>query len=409
MSVNNSEDSPDETNNRSLRIVYQHLAHLIDLAHDAIIVRDPASVILFWNQGAHSLYGWTEQEALGQVSHLLLQTRFPRSHEVTNIALEQLGQWEGQLIHTRRDGAQVIVESRQVLVRDTGASNQPTAILEINRDISERARLLREQIEAQARELTLQNTKGRMDEFLGIVSHELRTPMTTIKGNIQLAKIRLLYALRDVPRDNTTLFTVLQEIQMMLERAERQANTQNRLIRDLLDSSRIQSGQLDLQQEQLDLITITRETIEDLQSTVPARSIHLIAPDEETIPVFVDAERITQVINNYLTNALKYSPEDQPVEVRLEKQGSTARFSVRDQGPGLSPTEQAHIWERFYQVEGIKRQRGFSVGMGLGLYICKAIIEQLRGAVGVESTKGEGSTFWFTLPLAEDELEITGK
>jgi PAS domain S-box-containing protein len=404
MSVSNSENKPDKIKNLSLRIIYQHLAHMIDLAHDAIIVRDPASIIIFWNQGARSLYGWTEQEALGQVSHLLLQTRFPQSREVTNRALEQQGQWEGQIIHTRRDGAQVIVESRQVLVRDTGASNQPIAILEINRDITERERLQREQIEAQARELTLQNTKGRMDEFLGIVSHELRTPMTTIKGNIQLAKMRLLYAMHGLPKDNNALFNVLEEIQMMLERAERQANTQNRLIRDLLDSSRIQSGQLDLQQEQLNLITIVNETIEDLQSAAPARSIHMIAPSEESIPVFVDAERIGQVINNFVTNSLKYSPEDRPVEVRLEKKGSTARFSVRDHGPGLSPSEQEHIWERFYQVEAIKRQRGFSVGMGLGLYICRAIIEQQQGAVGVESTKGEGSTFWFTLPIVEDEL-----
>jgi PAS domain S-box-containing protein len=409
MSVSNSEDRPDKMNHVSQRVIHQHLAHLIDLAHDAIIVRDPASIIIFWNQGAQSLYGWTEEEALGQVSHQLLQTRFPRSREETQRTLEQQEQWDGQLIHTRRGGAQVIVESRQVLVRDTGASNQPTAILEINRDITERERLLHEQIEAHARELTLQRTKARMDDFLGIVSHELRTPMTTIKGNIQLAKMRLLYAMRGLPEDNYTLFNVLEEIPMMLERAERQANVQNRLIRDLLDSSRIQSGQLDLQQEQLDLITLVNETIEDLQSAAPARSIHIVAPAEESIPVLADAERIGQVINNYVTNALKYSPEDRPIEVSLEKEESTARFSVRDHGPGLSPSEQAHIWERFYQVDGIKRQRGFSVGMGLGLYICRAIIEQQQGEVGVESTKGKGSTFWFTLPIAEDELETTEK
>src|SRR5450759_4845390 len=132
MSPGNFEREPDEINNVSQRVVNQHLAHLINLAHDAIIVRDPASTIIFWNQGARSLYGWTEDEALGKVSHLLLQTRFPQSNEVTDMTLEQLGQWEGQLIHTRRDGTLVIVESRQVLVRDTGTSNQPTAILEIN-------------------------------------------------------------------------------------------------------------------------------------------------------------------------------------------------------------------------------------------------------------------------------------
>lgn len=248
-----------------------------------------------------------------------------------------------------------------------------------------------------------QTIKEQMDEFLSIISHELRTPMTTIKGNIQLAKMRLQFAMRGLPAQNAALFQTLEEIHMMLERAERQANTQNRLIKDLVDSSRLQSGRLDLQEEQSDLSAITHEAMEDLQSAFPERNIHISVPGGESIPVLVDAERIREVINNYVTNALKYSPEDQPIEVRLEKKGDRAFFSVRDCGPGLSPSEQARIWDRFYRVEGLKRQRGFAVGMGLGLYICRAIIEQHQGEVGVESVKGEGSTFWFTLPLAKEE------
>lgn len=403
MNTGNLHKEDDKTNNESLRVLEQHLTHLIDLAHDAIIVRDPASTIIFWNQGARSLYGWSKEEALGKISHQLLQTRFPLSLEATNRALEQWGKWEGSLIHTRQDGGEVMVESRQVLVREPGISNQPTAILEINRDITERERLQREQIEGQARELILQNTKEQMDEFLGIISHELRTPMTTIKGNVQLAKMRLQFAMRSLPEENDGLFHILEEIHMMLERAERQANTQNRLIKDLVDSTRIQSGQLDLQEELSDLGAITHETMEDLKSSFPERILHYSLPEGENIPVFVDAERIGEVINNYVTNALKYAPEDQPIEVRLEKKGDKALFSVRDSGPGLSPSEQAHIWDRFHRVEGVKRQRGFAVGMGLGLYICRAIIEQHQGEVGVDSAQGEGSTFWFTLPLAKDE------
>ncbi|HLX59375.1 MAG TPA: ATP-binding protein [Ktedonobacteraceae bacterium] len=253
------------------------------------------------------------------------------------------------------------------------------------------------------RELDLREMKERMDEFLSIASHELRTPMTTIKGNIQLAKIRLNHAIHDLPAGNDTLQDNLAEIQMMLDRALRQVNVQNRLVRDLLDISRIQADKLELQQEWCELLTIVCEAIEDLRSATPARVIHTILPAEETMPIFADAERIGQVIINYLNNALKYSPTNCPVEVRLVKEGKIARVSVSDQGPGLLPVEQERIWERFYRVEGIERQRGFSVGLGLGLHICRAIIEQHRGEVGVESTKGVGSTFWFTLPLAEDE------
>ena len=94
---------------------------------------------------------------------------------------------------------------------------------------------------------------------------------------------------------------------------------------------------------------------------------------------------------------------DRPVDVQLNKEEKMVRVLVRDEGPGLTPSEQERIWERFYQVEGIKRQRGSSVGLGLGLYICREIVEQHQGGVGVESIKGKGSTFWFTLPLAEED------
>src|SRR5689334_17141673 len=117
---------------------------LISMSHDAILVRDPENHIVSWNEGAEHLYGWTAQEAVGQVTHTLLQTRFPISREtVDHILEEQHGQWEGELIHTCRDGRQVIVESRQVLVRDD--QGKPSAILEINRDVTERRRL--EQLE----------------------------------------------------------------------------------------------------------------------------------------------------------------------------------------------------------------------------------------------------------------------
>lgn len=119
------------------RLVLQ--STLINLAHDAILVRDPISRVLSWNHGAEALYGWTEKEALGRVSHILLKTRFPVNHAALNALLEREGYWEGELLHTRRDGSVVTVESRQVLIRDErGAA---TAILEINRDITERRKL----------------------------------------------------------------------------------------------------------------------------------------------------------------------------------------------------------------------------------------------------------------------------
>jgi len=112
---------------------------LIERSHDAILVCDPVGRVILWNQGAQELYGWTQEEALGRVTHSLLKTSFPTSRAGVDARLEQEGQWEGELVHTRRDGTVAVVESRQALLRD--AQGRPTAILEINRDISERRRL----------------------------------------------------------------------------------------------------------------------------------------------------------------------------------------------------------------------------------------------------------------------------
>jgi len=288
-----------------------------------------------------------------------------------------------------------------VLLKDD--SGQPTAILEINRDITERERMQREQEEARANELALREANRRMDEFLGIISHELRTPLTTIKGNVQLARLRLRTSLKEVPANKDVLRSMLEEVQMMLERAERQTNVQNRMVSDLLDISRLQADKLELRQVPCDLAPIVNEMVADQRSTTLKRAIYLEMLEGETAPVIADPERISQVLSNYLTNALKYSQESRPVVVQLKKEENMVRVSVQDEGPGLTPSEQEQVWERFYQVEGIKRQRGSSVGLGLGLYICRAIIEEHQGEVGVESTKGEGSTFWFTLPLADPD------
>ena len=265
--------------------------------------------------------------------------------------------------------------------------------------VIEHDQLLRQRAEMRANELALREINQRMDEFLGIINHELRTPLTTIKGNIQLARLRLRSSLREVPAVGDVLRSMLDEVQSMLARAERQVNVQNRMVSDLLDISRPEADKLELRLAPCDLVTIVREVVEDQRSVIPARDIHLELAEEEIAPVIADAERIGQVLSNYLSNALKYSPTNRPVDVQLKKADSMVRVLVHDEGPGLTPSEQERIWERFYQVQGIKRQRGSSVGLGLGLHICRAIVEQHQGEVGVESTKGEGSTFWFTLPL----------
>jgi PAS domain S-box-containing protein len=377
--------------------IVQTQADLIALAHDAILIRDPDSRIVAWNHGAEALYGWTEQEAVGKMSHTLLQTRSHASREAVDLALATLGHWEGQLTHTCRDGKHLIVDSRQVLVRNE--TGQPTAILEINRDVTERERLLHEQAEAKARELALQETARQMDAFLGIASHELKTPLTSVKGNLQLAKRQLtrLKLQEAVTEEDVT--RTLSTVEGLLDRGERQISVQNRLINDLIDVSRIQTNQLNLQMAPCDLVMIVREVVEDQRILAPTRTIRWNTQVLEA-NVLADADRVGQVVNNYLTNALKYSEADKPVDVRLEQEEAMIRGEVADEGPGLSEVQQQHIWDRFTRVEGIDVKSGTGVGLGLGLYICRNLIERQGGQVGLKSEKGRGSAFWFTLPLA---------
>src|SRR5262249_48842687 len=153
-----------------------------------------------------------------------------------------------------------------------------------------------------------------------------------------------------------------------------------------------------------DLGAIVCAAVEAQRALEPDRVIHLRALADGAIPVTADADRIAQVVANYLTNALKYSKEDRPVEARVEVvkgagEGAVARVAVCDAGPGLASDDQARVWERFPHIAGVAVQSGSGVSLGIGLHISKHIVEAHHGHVGVESAVGEGSTFWFTLPL----------
>ncbi len=259
--------------------------------------------------------------------------------------------------------------------------------------VLERGRLLRERAEARANALALREANRRMDAFLALASHELKTPLTSISGNIQLAERRLDQAVEGHVVRATDLAP-------LLGRARRNLKRMDRLVDDLLDMSRIQADHLQLRLDRYDLAAVVRDAVDERRQLDPTRAIRLELPAESPIPMRADGERIGQVVLNYLTNALKYAPPERSIDVGVRVEGAEARVWVRDEGPGLSDADQRHIWDRFYRVKGVEHQSGSSVGLGLGLYISKTIVERHGGRVGVESAPGAGATFWFTLPLA---------
>ena len=269
-------------------------------------------------------------------------------------------------------------------------------------DQTERNRLAREQEAARADELAAREAGRRLEEFLAIAAHDLRTPLGAVVGFLDLAE-----------RQTTRLATAGQQewpafarqvagVRDRLEDASQGVERVVRLLARLFDTATIRAGMLELRRAPCDLVALVHEQVAGLRIAAPERTIRLHLPASgEHIVVEADADRIGQVVANYLTNALKYSPPDRPVEVRVAAHGGRARVIVCDQGPGIPAAERARVWELFHRVPGAAPQRGTQGGsLGLGLHIAQAIITAHGGRVGVKSAVGAGSTFWFTLPLS---------
>ncbi len=247
----------------------------------------------------------------------------------------------------------------------------------------------------------------RKQEFLSMISHELRTPLTGIVGFLDLAlfSIRQLAQTPDPEHDELIL-----QIEWMLEQIEQHASIETRLVDALLDGARMEQHTFQLSLKAANLAEIVQDVVNDVMLTqhqAAAQRIVLVRPQQKEVPTMIDADRIKQVLTNYLTNALKYAPGDEEITVSLGVEESFARVYVQDRGPGLTTAQRQHVWERFYQGDPtINRNfENGGLGLGLGLYISRVLIEQHHGEVGVDSQVGEGSTFWFTLPLLSSRAE----
>ncbi len=236
--------------------------------------------------------------------------------------------------------------------------------------------------------LEAQRELARMqDEFVSTISHELRTPLGFIKG-YATTLLR-----EDTDWDDATIAEFLKII-------DEEADRLRELIDNLLDSSRLETGILAMTIEPTRLSTLVRDTVSRAQSLYPKMELELVLEDPlPTIPM--DATRVAQVLDNLLSNAHKYAP-DAPVTIRSSLDGGEVRVDVQDQGSGIPSEHIPHLFERFYRVPN---SNSSARGTGLGLYICRKIIEAHGGEIGVDSEPGQGTTFYFTLPL---ELEVVG-
>ncbi len=247
-------------------------------------------------------------------------------------------------------------------------AGEVTGSVHVARDITERKKL--EQLK---------------DEFIGLVSHELRTPLTVISGCLST----VLTEWERLPSD---------EAQQLLRDAVLETESLSHLVENLLELSRFQAQQLALYAEPTDVKTLIEETLTKIKRQAPTQKFSTSIPDK--LPsVHADPLRIERILYNLLENAAKYSPPGGQIKITVKAEPKYLVIGVSDQGRGLSPSEQARIFSPFQRLENSRPDR--ARGAGLGLMVCKRLVEAHGGEIWVESQKGKGSTFFFTLPLTQ--------
>jgi PAS domain S-box-containing protein len=345
------------------------LAAIIDSSDDAIISKTLEGMITSWNQAARRMFGYDEIEVIGRhISLLIPPDRQQEEDMIIDRIRKGLKVEHFETLRQTKDGRLIPISLTVSPIKaDDGTI---IGASKIARDISE-------QVKAQE-EIRMLN--ARKDEFIGIAGHELRTPITTIKAYLQLMEEQAETA---IARD-------------FLGKALRQVNKLNRLIGDLLDVSKIQTGKLQYNMIPCRLLPLVREGVETIRQIYPGHSIDIISPGEDPV-IIADGAKVEQVLINFLNNAIKYSPDATSIEVKVKTSEGHAIVSVKDFGIGIPPHHLDDIFDRYFRANPDVS----AGGLGLGLYISKEIIRRHNGDIRVESKEGEGSVFYFSLPLPE--------
>lgn len=222
------------------------------------------------------------------------------------------------------------------------------------------------------------------DDFIGIASHELKTPLTTLSAITQVLKTKL--------QNTDDVF-----ISNALDKANSQVKKMSSLINGFLNISRLESGKILIEKQRFELNQLIQEMIDEIQMVSQNHTI--ISFGCEDVEVFADRDKVSSVISNLLSNAVKYSPKGKNIELRCMVNNGFAQVSIKDEGMGVKEKDLDKLFDRYYRVES--NHTKYISGFGIGLYLSAEIIKQHDGRIWVESESGVGSTFHFTLPLAE--------
>jgi PAS domain S-box-containing protein len=368
----------DITERKRTEETLREQADLLDLTHDAIFIRDMNGVVRSWNRGAEGLYGWTAAEAEGKVAVELLKTVFPIPFERFMDELLNRGRWEGELVRTRKDGAQVVVASRWSLQRD--ARGVPTAALETTNDITEHKRAEEQRLRLRELEgdLARINRVSMMGELAASLAHEIKQPIAGVALNAETC-------LQWIRREPPGLAQAGEALSRILNDAKRATS--------IVDRNRSLYSRGAPRREPLDLNEVIREMVVMLRDAASRHGIVIRSALDPALPTTTaDRVQLQQVLMNLMLNGIEAMQEgrgDLSVASR-RTEDSQLMVSVSDCGIGFPGESLERIFEAFFTTK--------PEGTGMGLSISRRIIESHGGRLWATANSGPGATFWFTLP-----------
>lgn len=364
-------------------------AALLDQTHDAIYVRDNHDVITYWNAGAEELYGWKREEAIGQLAIELLKSKLPKPLPEITKELAAEGRWQGEITHSKRDGTVVVVASRWSQQHDDKGRSVATMVT--NNDITEQqhAEAALHKAQTELAHVTRLTTLG---ELMASIAHEVNQPLAAVVTNGEAA---LRWLKRDVPD--------LNEVSNSLERMI----SNGRRASDVIARLRALTRKTDLIRVPLDANELLEDVLLLVERELIARNVDLKL-DLATVPLPVLGDRVQlqQAIINLTLNAVQAMSTviDRPhvlrINTRMERCGQNETphneviIEIADNGPGIEPAVISKLFAAFYTTK--------SEGMGMGLSICRSIIESHGGTIVATSDLGQGATFTIHLPVREN-------
>jgi PAS domain S-box-containing protein len=379
----------------ALRLSEERFRLLVGSVADyAIFMLDVDGHVMSWNLGAERLKGYRADEIVGRHFSAFYgdeDQRAGRPGKQLATALAE-GRAEDEGWRIRKDGtrfwANVVITALRT------SDGRLVGFGKVTRDLTQRKRaedalrgVLERERDAAARMRELDDARR---ELVAIVAHDVRAPVNVLGGLVELLR-EDWPSMTDADRDD------------LLRRIGARARSVGALVDDVLDVVRMESGEFAVDLHATDVVAAVRRAVDDLGEE--AARVELRVDDGAPAMVWADEQRVWQVVMNLLTNALRFSDPDQPVSLHVRGRAGELLVTVEDHGPGVPEVQRASIFDRFSRAPTADGRRS---GSGLGLYICRRIVEALDGAIWVDAAPGGGAAFSFTLPTAEDRSREPG-